>query len=199
MAKTTTDLATLKINLLSQADYDAEVQAGTVEANELYLTPASGSGVSDVEVNGTSVVSGGVAEVTVPTDTSDLTNGAGYITGYTETDPTVPSWAKASSKPSYTFSEIGSKPTTISGYGITDAKISSGTITLGSNTITPLTSFTETDPVFTAHVAHGITSTDISNWNNGKLSLDTTAAAGTTDGDLYAAIVALGWASDVIV
>ena len=28
-----------------------------------------------------------------------------------------------------------------------------------------LTSYTETDPVFTAHVAHGITSTNISNWN----------------------------------
>lgn len=38
-----------------------------------------------------------------------------------ETDPTVPSWAKASTKPSYNFSEIGSTPTTISGYGITDA------------------------------------------------------------------------------
>ena len=34
----------------------------------------------------------------------------------------------------------GTNPTTISGYGITDAKISSGTITLGGNTITPLTS-----------------------------------------------------------
>ena len=55
-------------------------------------------------------------------------------------DPTVPSWAKESTKPSYDFSEIGSKPTTISGYGITDAKIASGVITLGSNTITPLTS-----------------------------------------------------------
>ena len=31
------------------------------------------------------------------------------------------------------------------------------------------------------------------------LGLDTTAATGTTDGDLYAAIVALGWQSDVIV
>lgn len=29
-------------------------------------------------------------------------------------------WAKAASKPSYNFSEIGSKPTTLSGYGITD-------------------------------------------------------------------------------
>ena len=34
------------------------------------------------------------------------------------------------------------KPTTISSYGITDAKIENGTITLGSNTITPLTSET---------------------------------------------------------
>lgn len=32
----------------------------------------------------------------------------------------VSAWAKAANKPSYTFSEIGSKPTTISGYGITD-------------------------------------------------------------------------------
>lgn len=78
-----------------------------------------------------------------------ITN-APWITSYTETDPTVPSWAKASSKPSYNFSEIGSKPTTISGYGITDAKIANGTITLGANSITPLTTYTESDPVFTA-------------------------------------------------
>ena len=64
----------------------------------------------------------------------------------TETDPTVPSWAKSQNKPSYNFSEIGSKPTTIAGYGITDAKIANGTITLGSASITPLTSYTETDP-----------------------------------------------------
>jgi hypothetical protein len=38
------------------------------------------------------------------------------------------------------WSGVSSKPTTLSGYGITDAKISNGTITLGSNTITPLTS-----------------------------------------------------------
>lgn len=49
-----------------------------------------------------------------------------------------PSWID-SVKPSYTFSEIGSKPTTLSGYGITDAKISNGVITLGGNAITPLT------------------------------------------------------------
>ena len=76
-----------------------------------------------------------------------ITN-APWLTSYTETDPTVPSWAKASSKPSYNFSEIGSKPTTISGYGITDAKIANGVITLGANTITPVT--TETDPVWSS-------------------------------------------------
>lgn len=32
----------------------------------------------------------------------------------------------------------------------------------------------------------------------GLIDLDTSAAAGTTDGDLYAAIVALGWENDVI-
>lgn len=37
------------------------------------------------------------------------------------------------------WTDIAGKPTTISGYGITDAKISNGTITLGNSTITPLT------------------------------------------------------------
>lgn len=32
------------------------------------------------------------------------------LQSYTETDPTVPSWAKASSKPSYTASEVGAIP-----------------------------------------------------------------------------------------
>ncbi len=31
----------------------------------------------------------------------------GYLTGYTETDPTVPAWAKESTKPTYTASEVG--------------------------------------------------------------------------------------------
>lgn len=39
---------------------------------------------------------------------------------------------------------------------------------------------------------------DLSLTNNLKLGLDTSAASGTTDGDLYAAIVALGWQSEVI-
>lgn len=45
--------------------------------------------------------------IIVPTKVSELTNDSGYLTSYTETDPTVPSWAKTSSKPTYTASEVG--------------------------------------------------------------------------------------------
>ena len=45
---------------------------------------------------------------------------ARYLQSFTETDPTVSAWAKASVKPTYTFAELLSKPTTIAGYGITD-------------------------------------------------------------------------------
>lgn len=43
----------------------------------------------------------------IPTKVSDLSNDAGYLTSFTETDPTVPAWAKAASKPSYTAAEVG--------------------------------------------------------------------------------------------
>ena len=45
--------------------------------------------------------------IVVPTKLSQLTNDKGYLTGYTETDPTVPAWAKASTKPTYTAAEVG--------------------------------------------------------------------------------------------
>ena len=43
-----------------------------------------------------------------PTNVSELTNDSGYLTA--ETDPTVPSWAKAAQKPTYTASEVGALP-----------------------------------------------------------------------------------------
>lgn len=76
----------------------------------------------------------------VPTKVSDLTNDAGYITGYTETDPTVPSWAKASSKPSYTASEVGALPdTTVIPSKTSDLTNDSGFITSEGNTTYTLT------------------------------------------------------------
>ena len=47
---------------------------------------------------------------TVPTKVSAFENDKGYLTSFTESDPTVPSWAKASTKPKYTASEVGAAP-----------------------------------------------------------------------------------------
>lgn len=49
---------------------------------------------------------------TIPTKVSELDNDSGFLT--TETDPTVPAWAKASNKPTYTASEVGALPDTTS-------------------------------------------------------------------------------------
>ena len=65
----------------------------------------------------------------IPSKTSDITNDSGfltsvpdeyvteteltakgYLTTYTETDPTVPDWAKAATKPVYTAAEVGALP-----------------------------------------------------------------------------------------
>lgn len=43
----------------------------------------------------------------IPTRVSQLENDQKYLTSYTESDPTVPSWAKTPNKPSYTASEVG--------------------------------------------------------------------------------------------
>ena len=47
---------------------------------------------------------------------------------------------------SWAWSALTGVPTTIAGYGITDAHISNGVITLGANTITPITSVAMTVP-----------------------------------------------------
>lgn len=138
---TTTDLTTLKINYLTQAQYDTAKSQGLINDDELYLTPAADSGINDVTVDGVSVVTDNVAEITmptVPTKVSDLTNDSGFITSYTETDPTVPSWAKASSKPSYTASEVGAVPTSRTVNG----KALSSNITLSASDVSALPSST---------------------------------------------------------
>lgn len=205
MAKTETELTELKINYLSQEQFDAELAAGRIQSNELYMTPsqtiptalseltddATHRTVTDTEkstwngklaTNGsgnnltvsftqassrTNIATGGTiatafsriakffadlktvaftgaySDLTgTPTNVSSFTNDAGYLTteqytgtyskpsggipktdlasavqtslgradtalqSFTETDPTVPNWAKAESKPSYALSEL---------------------------------------------------------------------------------------------
>lgn len=45
---------------------------------------------------------------TIPSNVSELNNDSGYLTA--ETDPTVPAWAKAQTKPTYTANEVGALP-----------------------------------------------------------------------------------------
>lgn len=68
----------------------------------------------------------------IPTKTSDLTNDAGYLTSYTETDPTVPSWAKQSTKPTYTASEVGAATSTHTHGDITNSGDITTTATIAS-------------------------------------------------------------------
>ena len=56
-----------------------------------------------------------------------------FLTSFTESDPTIFAWAKAATKPGYAFIEITSRPTTLAGYGITDA---ASAITGGASSIT---------------------------------------------------------------
>lgn len=58
---------------------------------------------------------------TVPSNISAFTNDSGYLTSYTETDPTVPAWAKAESKPTYTYNEVGAAASSHAHGSITNA------------------------------------------------------------------------------
>lgn len=71
----------------------------TQQDNQLIFVNGGGEviGITDVKVNGTSVVTNNIAYVIVPTTTSQLTNNSGYITINdipNETDPTVPYYVK---------------------------------------------------------------------------------------------------------
>ena len=82
-----------------------------------YLTSVS---FSDLTSHPTTLSGYGITDAKIANGV--ITLGSNSITPITtETDPTVPAWAKAASKPSYSFSELTSHPDTLAGYGITDA------------------------------------------------------------------------------
>ena len=97
---------------MTQANANAgtETTARTITAAVLKNAIKTHAQVHDVTVDGVSVLNGTTAEIvmpTIPTNVSDLNNDSGFISSYTETDPTVPAWAKAANKPTYTASEVG--------------------------------------------------------------------------------------------
>ncbi len=87
----------------------------TVTVRENYTKVVGSDGITGTWSSGTLTLKHDASGVTAGTYNSVTVDAKGHVTA-------------------------GSNPTTLSGYGITDAKIENGTITLGSNTITPLTS-----------------------------------------------------------
>ena len=79
------------INIENTLPQDIELKQ---KENQVVLISGGGNivGISDVLVNGISVVDGNIAYVIVPTKTSELENNSGFITS--ETDPTVPYYIK---------------------------------------------------------------------------------------------------------
>ena len=100
---------------LSDNDKTNTFNAYTIQqlANRIESLESTPSGISSLTINLGTVSYKGVG-------TSDVVvNLPAYPTTLPASD--VYAWAKQPTKPAYTFSEIGSKPTTLSGYGISDA------------------------------------------------------------------------------
>ena len=111
------------ITVTTPSTWTGVAKTGTVTS----VTLTSGTGVT-VSDSGTAITGSG-------SRTISLASVSGLTTG-TYKSVTVDTYGRVTA---------GTNPTTLSGYGITDAKIASGVITLGSNTITPLTAASTLD------------------------------------------------------
>ena len=115
------NINTMNIHICAQGEYNAETGVPTIQSpntQTFYLVP-SGEGndmfVEWIYANSKWEIFGGArVDLTdyalkseLPTKVSELNNDSDYLTSYTETDPTVPQWAKESNKPTYTASEVG--------------------------------------------------------------------------------------------
>ena len=114
----------------------------SVTTREASVKVVAGTGLGGTYSNGTMTLTG-------PTKVSDLTNDSGFIT--TETDPTVPSWAKQSTKPSYTATEVGALPDdTFIPTNVSDLVNDEGYISSETDPTVPLWAKAPTKPAYTA-------------------------------------------------
>jgi hypothetical protein len=140
-----------------------------------------------------------------PVQVSDLTNDSGYITGYTETDPVftasvaanitstdLSNWNNAynwgdHASAGYLTGLTSESISSLSDVNVTSVaadqllKYNSSTSDWENWTPNYLTSYTETDPVYSASPSAGITNTNIGNWNT-AFSWGNHAAAGYLTG-----------------
>ena len=122
---------------------------------------------ANIDISTDNVIS--VTGITIPTKLSELTNDEGFVnsgeveTQITNKDYSTKNWvqdqvnlaiASETARTESTYAKIGDIPS-LDGYATTGWVESQGYIT----------GYTETDPLFQASAASGITSQDISNWN----------------------------------
>ena len=97
------------------------IKANIVETKEINVNLNQGTGGFNSPVQSVNNKTGHVVldandvgalpkSTVIPTKVSQLENDEEYLKSYTETDPTVPAWAKTPQKPSYTFAEVGAEP-----------------------------------------------------------------------------------------
>ena len=133
-----------------------------------------------------------------PTNVSTFINDAGYttntgtITSVKMNGSTVASSGEADLGTVITSETSLSKGTTTgNGNAVTDISVSGHQITLTKGS-TFLTSYTETDPVFTASAAYGISSSDITNWNAKQKAITVSSSEPTSgqgsNGDIWIVI-----------
>lgn len=145
-----TGSGTIKAKLKSETASTRASQSVSSTASRQYAVTPDSNGYLSVNVpwENTDDYNDLSNKPTIPSKVSDLQNDSGFIN--TETDPTVPSWAKASSKPSYTASEVGAVPTSRTVNG----KALSSNITLSASDVGAQSAITSTTVSIT-----------VANWN----------------------------------
>ena len=168
---------------------------------ELYAPTGGSSGIADVQVNGASVVSGGIASVTVPTNVSDLNNDSGYLTtavtsfngstgAVTYTAPVTSvngsTGAVTISIPTITDTYSGTSSDGMSGKAVKSAiDALDGTITGSPSASKTLTAFSQTDGNVSATFADiSITKSQISDFPTDYI-ISESQSAETTIGTGY--------------
>lgn len=167
---TNTKLDSLVINYLTQSQYDSAKNAGTLNANQIYMTPASsgstytlpaatGSTLGGVKIGSNITVSSG----TISLSKTNVTNALGYTPPTTDTKYTLPN---------ATSSTLGGVKI---GSNIT---VSSGTISLTKANVTSALGYTPptTDTKYTLPTANSSTLGGV------KLSDSTNSTSSTSGG-----------------
>ena len=132
---TTTDIHTLQINYLTQAQYDTAVANNTINADELYFTPASGSTVT---LNGIATTNASFyAPITGGSSGQFLkSNGTSAPSWDTITIPTIPSNNITGSGTSGKVVKFTGDYTIGDGWGVTDNTTATAVTTSDTNLIT---------------------------------------------------------------